>query len=285
MSRPPRCIARGVWSLAAAALMLAALPACMGPVPNIPADLPSRYGYEVVAAYPHDPAAFTQGLEYHNGFLYESTGLRGESSLRRVDLESGEVLQRLDLDRQYFGEGLTILDGRIYQLTWTSRTAFVYDLDTFALLDTFSYGTEGWGLANDGERLIMSDGSANLYFRDPHDFSLLGVVEVTHDGVPVTLLNELEYIDGEVYANIWDTRPLSVRREVIAIINPETGEVRAWLDLAGLFPHDERGPGVDVLNGIAHDREGGRLFVTGKRWPHLYEIRMIPADSVDSPAR
>lgn len=236
--------------------------------PAAPAlDVPV-YGYRVVAAYPHDRGAFTQGLVYADGVLYESTGLRGRSSVRRVDLETGEVLQRREVDPPYFAEGLALVGDRLIQLTWQENTAFTYDKDTFEPTDVFSYPTEGWGLAYDGAQLVMSDGTPVLRFRDPDTFEVTRAVTVTFNGQPVERLNELEVVDGQVWANIWQT-------DVIARIDPATGEVVGWVDLGGLLRPEDR-DGVDVLNGIAYDPAGRRLFVTGKLWPTLFEIEVIP---------
>jgi len=228
-----------------------------------------RMTYEVVNTYPHDPAAFTQGLVYHDGYLYESTGLYGQSSLRKVALETGVVLQQADLPPNYFGEGLALWEDTLLQITWLEETGFIYDLEDFSLLGQFTYPTEGWGLTHDGERLIMSDGSHRLYFLDPGTFEITGQVEVTDQGEPVERINELEHIQGEVYANIWLT-------DEIVRIDPGTGEVLGWIDLAGILPEALRAPDTDVLNGIAYDPVGDRLFVTGKNWPELYEIRLVP---------
>ncbi len=225
--------------------------------------------YYVIDVHPHDTSAFTQGLLWHDGKLYESTGLRGQSSLRRVDLETGAVEQRVDIPAPYFCEGLVLVDDRLIQLTWRENTAFVYDVDTFEQIGTYSYDTEGWGLTYDGERLIMSDGTATLYFRDPGTFELLDTVVVTENGVPITRLNELEYILGLVYANVWLT-------DDIVIIDPSTGEVTNRVDLAGLLPPEERTGEEDVLNGIAFNEEDARIYVTGKLWPTLYDIRLVP---------
>ena len=227
-----------------------------------------RYTYDIVNVYPHDENAFTQGLVFEDGFLYEGTGLYGNSSLRRVELETGKVLQVHALQDQFFGEGVAIVGDKIIQLTWESHRGFVYDKNTFDLLREFSYPTEGWGITYDGSRLIMSDGTASLYFLDPETLQRVGQVEV-HDTAPVTCLNELEYSKGEVYANVW-------REEKIAIIDPNTGQVRAWIDLKGIRGSGDPDPN-NVLNGIAYDAEGDRLFVTGKRWPLLYEIRLTPS--------
>jgi glutamine cyclotransferase len=237
-------------------------------VSNSPvASEPANYTYTVINVYPHNETAFTQGLVFDDGVLYEGTGLYGQSSLRRVDLETGTVTQLHSLPSNLFGEGITIFDDKIIQLTWTSGRGFVYDESSFELLQEFTYSTEGWGITNDGSKLIMSDGSATLYFLDPETFQIIGQVEV-HDEIPVEELNELEYIDGRVYANIW-------REEKIAIINPETGQVTGWIDLEGL---DAGNPNADVLNGIAYDTETDRLFVTGKLWSNLYEIKLVPKE-------
>ncbi|MCL7454188.1 MAG: glutaminyl-peptide cyclotransferase [Anaerolineae bacterium] len=227
------------------------------------------YGFRVVNEYPHDHLAFTQGLVYTDGILYEGTGLTlGRSGLRKVELETGEVLQIHNLGSEYFGEGISVVGDRIWQLTWKNQVAFLYDKETFEQLDTVQYSTEGWGLTYDGERLIMSDGTAALYFRDPHTFELLGQVAVYDEKGPVARLNELEYIDGQVFANVFTT-------DWIAIIDPATGRVDAWLDLTALVEQAELPPEVDVMNGIAYDIIGERLFVTGKWWPTLYEIELV----------
>jgi glutamine cyclotransferase len=227
-----------------------------------------HYTYSVVNVYPHNTNAFTEGLVFDSGFLYESTGLYGNSTLRRVDLETGGILQLLTLEPQYFGEGIVIVGDKIVQLTWQSHKGFVYDKTSFDLLQEFQYPTEGWGLTYDGSRLIMSDGTAHLYFLDPVTFQRVGQVTV-HDTGPVTKLNELEYINGTVYANIW-------REEKIAVINPQIGQVTAWIDLTGIQDLKNQDPN-NVLNGIAYDANGDRLFVTGKMWPHIFEIKLIPS--------
>ncbi len=231
---------------------------------------PMLYGYEIVNAYPHDPTAFTQGLVFLEGVLYEGTGLNGGSSLRKVEIESGQVLQQRDLDVRFFGEGIAVFNNRVLQLTWKSQTAFVYDVDTFELRTQFSYATEGWGLTHDGERLIMSDGTSTLYFRDPFTFAETGRVAVRNGENPVAYLNELEYIDGQIFANVWQT-------DRIVRIDPQSGQVTGIVNLSGLLsPADRSGRRVDVLNGIAYDAAGDRLFVTGKWWPKLYEIKLVP---------
>jgi glutaminyl-peptide cyclotransferase len=239
--------------------------------PARPDAQPLLYTYKVIAEYPHDPDAFTQGLVYTNGVLYEGTGLYGRSSLRKVDLESGEAYQTVLLPEEYFGEGVTVFADKVYQLTWKSRQGFIYDADDFSALDSFQYSTEGWGLTHDGEKLIMSDGSAYLYTRDPETFAEMKRVLVVDNNGPVVRLNELEYVNGEVFANVWQT-------DRIARIDPETGSVLGWIDLSGLLaPEDRAGP-VDVLNGIAYDADNDRLFVTGKLWPKLFEIELVPVE-------
>lgn len=240
----------------------------------LPASLEPQMTYEVLNVYPHDQDAFTQGLIFLDGNLYESTGLYGESTLRRVALETGEVLQKIDLSPDYFAEGLTVWEETLVQLTWREGTGFVYSLEDFSLLQRFTVPTEGWGLTQDGERLIMSDGSDKLFFLDPETFQVIGSVGVTWQGEPIRRLNELEYIRGEVYANIWQT-------DDIVRIDPESGQVVGWIDLTGILPPEVRTEDTDVLNGIAYDPEKDRLFITGKFWPMLFEVKLIPipADS------
>lgn len=227
-----------------------------------------RYTYKVIERYPHDPSAFTQGLVYVDDYFYEGTGLYGQSTLRKVEPESGDLLVGARLPNEVFGEGITLFDGKIYQLTWKARTGYIIDAETFELLDTFTYGSEGWGLTHDGERLIMSDGSHRLTYLDPETLEQTGQIEVFDGDAAVTQLNELEFIDGQIYANIWQT-------DQIAIIDPESGQVTAWIDLTGLLPTEELAQPVDVLNGIAYDAEGDRLFVTGKLWPTIFEVELI----------
>ena len=243
--------------------------------PPSPTDAPvevPHYSYRIVNAYPHDPQAFTQGLVYEDGLFYEGTGLLGHSTLRKVVPQTGEVLQRIDLSPVFFGEGITIFGDKIIQLTWKSMVGFVYDKESFGLIKMFAYPTQGWGITHDGERLIMSDGTANLYFWDPETQTEIGRVEVTDNGQPVVRLNELEYINGEVWANVWQT-------DRIARIDPNNGHVVGWIDLTGLLSAEDRAQQpVDVLNGIAYDAENDRLFVTGKLWPKLFEIELVPAE-------
>lgn len=227
------------------------------------------YSYRVVNAYPHDPEAFTQGLIYLDGILYEGTGLLENSMLRQVRLETGEVVQEYSLPPEYFGEGVTVFGDWVIQLTWQSRQGFVYDRESLDLIQEFEYATEGWGITHDGEQLIMSDGTATLYFWDPETFEEIGRIQVYDDEGPVGRLNELEYIRGEVYANVWLT-------DRIAIIDVDTGQVTAYIDLTGLLDSEAYDRPVDVLNGIAYDDEGDRLFVTGKWWPRLFEIELVP---------
>lgn len=227
------------------------------------------YDFEIANTYPHDPDAFTQGLLLLDGYLYESTGLRGRSSLRKVELETGKIIKIHELDSEYFGEGLTELDGRLIQLTLDAGVGFVYDVQTFRKKHTFQYNGRGWGLTNDGERLIMSDGSAYLRFFNPETFRETGRLAVTERGEPVENLNELQMVSGKIYANVLFTNH-------IAIINPETGQIEGRIDLEKLLPIARKaGAPINVLNGIAYDATNDRLFVTGKLWPVLFEIRLL----------
>jgi glutamine cyclotransferase len=241
-------------------------------ISSIPEELAPQMTFEVINEYPHDPDAFTQGLIYLDGYFYESTGLYGRSSLRKVDIISGEVLQIFDLPSQYFAEGLAHWDGQLIQLTWQENTGFIYDLQGFSLLEQFSYPTEGWGLTQDGEHLIMSDGSSTLFFLDPASLQVVYQKSVTQKGEEVVRLNELEYVLGEVFANIWQT-------DTIVRIDPESGQVLGEIDLSGILPDSERTPQTDVLNGIAYDPESDRLFITGKLWTKVFEIRLVPVES------
>jgi len=227
------------------------------------------YSYRIINRYPHDTEAFTQGLFFHNGQLYEGTGWWGRSSLRRVDLETGKVLQISNLDKRYFGEGIVLWKDKIIQLTWKSNTGFVYDRETFNKISEFKYPTEGWGITHDGQRLIMSDGTNTLYFWDPKTLRPIGNLQVRDGDNPVFQLNELEYIKGEIWANVWGT-------DLIARISPQTGQVLSWIDLTGLLDRALRKDPNAVLNGIAYDEKGDRLFVTGKLWPTLFEIELVP---------
>jgi glutaminyl-peptide cyclotransferase len=241
----------------------------LGARPQIPAgaDLP-RFGYTVVKTYPHDRDAFTQGLQYHDGIFYEGTGLKGRSSIRKVQPDTGTVIQRRELAQQYFGEGITVFNGKLYQLTWQSGVAFTYDAKTFQPGKTFSYRGEGWGLTNDGTNLIMSDGSDTLRFLDPVTFAERRRLKVTASGKPVPQLNELEFVKGEVFANVWTT-------DYVARIDPKTGRVTGWIDFSNLLSPFERSS-TDVMNGIAYDAARDRLFITGKLWPKVFEVRLTP---------
>ena len=231
---------------------------------------PKRYGFKVVNEYPHDPEAYTQGLEFdRQGVLYESTGQEGRSSIRKVNYQTGEVLQKVELETQYFGEGLTIIGDKIIQLTWRKhRVGFVYDKSSFTKIGEFSYGqsSEGWGLCYDGKRLIKSDGSSKLYFLNPNTYAEEGFIEVYDDKGPLDSLNELEYIDGKIYANLYT-------KDIIVIIDPKTGAVEGEINLIGIYP--DKADYDNELNGIAYDRQGDRLFVTGKLWAKLYHIELI----------
>ncbi len=242
--------------------------------PTAPAQefQPKLYGYRVVRVYPHDPNAFTQGLIYLDGRLYESTGLRGRSSLRAFDFKTGAVVRQFDLSDQLFGEGLTNWRDTLVQLTWTAQTGFVYDRKTFRLLKTFHYDGDGWGLTQDGVNLILSDGSSVLRFLDPSTFQIVKRITVSDLGKEVHNLNELEYVRGSIYANVWQT-------DRIAIISPKNGRVDAWIDLAGLRPITTSGDAEAVLNGIAFDSSHDRLFVTGKLWPDIFQIELVPENN------
>ncbi|HSB12644.1 MAG TPA: glutaminyl-peptide cyclotransferase [Blastocatellia bacterium] len=223
--------------------------------------------FEVVNSYPHDPTSFTQGLLWHDGGFYESTGLNGQSKLRRLEFPAGRVLKEVALPADLFGEGLAMIDSRLIQLTWTSHRGFVYDRDSFRLLQEFRYDTEGWGLTYDGTSLILSDGSSDLFYLDPQTFKQVGKLAVTMNGQPVRELNELEFIEGEIWSNVW-------QRDLILRIDPSTGKVTSFLNLKGILAPSDRTGSEDVLNGIAYDPERKRIFVTGKLWPRIFEIRV-----------
>jgi glutamine cyclotransferase len=233
------------------------------------AEKTPEYGYEVVHVYPHDSTAFTQGLEYHGGFLYEGTGLNGRSSVRKVKLETGQVLQRVEVDPFYFGEGITILNQQIFELTWKTQTGFVYNLLTMHKKQTFNYPGEGWGLTNDGRNIYMSDGTDEIRVWDPVTLLEKSRIMVRDQGEPVMNLNELEWVRGEIYANVWLT-------ERVARISPMDGRVLGWIDLTGILPKADQKKDTDIVNGIAYDSLGKRLFVTGKLWPKLFEIKVVP---------
>ncbi len=243
------------WALAVAAWAQATVPV---------------YDYEIVHVFPHDPDAFTEGLFYLNGFLYESTGLEGHSSIRKVRLQTGEVLERHEIPGQYFGEGIVNWGSRLIELTWQSHVGFVYDLKTFKPLKDFHYEGEGWALTQDGTQIFMSDGTSTLRVLNPKTLLPAGMLPVTLDGKPVERLNELEWVKGEIFANVWQTN-------WILRIDPRDGHVVGMVDLRGLLPAEDTVAGkTDVLNGIAYDAQRDRLFVTGKNWPKLFEIRLKP---------
>jgi glutaminyl-peptide cyclotransferase len=253
-------------------LLASCSPSISSPVSTsaIPLSQPvPTYSYRIVHVYPHDPGAFTEGLVFDRGAFFEGTVLEGQSDLRQVDLETGRVIREHKLPDQYFGEGITAYGDFLIQLTYQSHIGFVYDRNTFAQLRDFSYSTEGWGITQDGRRLIMSDGTSVIHFLDPQSFQTTGSISVSDNGVPVVNVNELEYVKGKIYANIWTTNK-------IAIINPVDGRVSGWIDLTGLLQTQKYSGRVDVLNGIAYDAQSDRLFVTGKWWPYLFEIKLAP---------
>lgn len=226
-----------------------------------------EYTYQVVGTFPHDHTAFTQGLVYLKGVLFETTGLNGRSSLRRVEYQTGRVLQKSDLPSQYFGEGMTVIGDRIFQITWQNQKGFVYNLSTFAVEKEFTYTGEGWGLTTDGQTLILSDGTNTLRFLDPTTFKVLRTIGVFDRGQPLRMLNELEYVRGEIYANVWQTN-------TVVRIDPATGQLLGTIDFSGLLTAEDYRHHPDVLNGIAYDATGDRLFITGKLWPKLFEVRL-----------
>lgn len=236
----------------------------------VAAKIPEQFGFSVVNVYPHDPHAYTQGLEFHNGYLYESTGQNGQSSLRKVELQTGKVVKKIDLPEKYFGEGMTFVDNKIIQLTWREGVGFVYNKNTFEKEGEFSYQSskEGWGVCYDGQKLIKSDGSNKLYFLNKDTYKEEGFVEVYNTKGPVDNLNELEYIDGKVYANIYYS-------DVIVIIDPKTGQVEAEINLIGLLPQKDVNEDTNVLNGIAYNQQEKHLYVTGKNWDKLFEIKLL----------
>jgi len=230
---------------------------------------PTFYSFNIVATYPHDESAFTQGLVYHGGLLYEGTGLYGKSSMRVTELKTGGIIEQVDLPDDYFGEGMTIMGDMVYQVTWKENTGFIYSIDDLMELRSFSYGGEGWGLTHDGNHLVLSNGSSTLSFIDPETFQIVRTVDVTYDDEHVSSLNELEYINGLVYANIWQL-------DQIVIIDPDDGAAVGWIELDGIEEHLDSIQGIDVLNGIAYNYETGRLLVTGKLWPNVFEIELVP---------
>lgn len=229
------------------------------------------YTVKIVKDFPHDPEAFTEGLIFANGFLYESTGLNGRSSLRKVELETGRIVQKYSMPNRFFGEGLTFRQGELIQLTWRSNTGFVYNPATFTLQRQFTYNSEGWGLTHDGNNLIMSSGGNKLTYLNPETFSQEKVLPVTSRGKPVQLLNELEYIKGEIFANIW-------LKDTVVRISPKTGEVTGWIEMSSLRKALPPGSNAEVLNGIAYDAEGDRIFVTGKFWPKIFQIEIVKSE-------
>jgi glutamine cyclotransferase len=256
----------------AAALFLALGGPNLGGARNPTADSGQETGarrldYEVVNSYPHDPAAFLQGLLWYQGGFYESTGLYGQSTLRRVEFPSGKILKSISLPAELFGEGLALVGDRLVQLTWKSKRGFVYDRDSFALLREFQYDSEGWGITCDGKYLIMSDGSSKLTYLDPNSFAAVRTLSVTMDGRPIDRLNELEFIEGEIWSNVWQTN-------LVLRIDPGTGKVASFLNLSGILPASMRTGAEDVLNGIAYDAQRKRIFVSGKLWPRIFEIRV-----------
>jgi len=230
---------------------------------------PQQQGYRVVKSYPHDRNAFTQGLEFRDGFLYEGTGLVGQSSLRKVNLDTGQVVQQFDVPQPFFGEGITVLNQRIVQLTWQSQTGFIYEKSSFRLVGSFNYSGEGWGLTNDGKQIYMSDGTSQLRVWDPATLKEVRRITVKDGGRDVPALNELEFVRGEILANVWLT-------DRIARISPTDGKVLGWVDLTGILSNADRSGPQAVLNGIAYDAAGDRLFVTGKLWPRIFEIQLLP---------
>ena len=229
---------------------------------------PAQYGYRVVKTYPHDRNAFTQGLEYRDGFLYEGTGVVGRSSVRRVELATGRVVQEFDVPQPFFGEGITVLNQQILELTWQTQTGFVYDKASLRVLRSFNYTGEGWGITNDGKQLYMSDGTAQIRVWDPNTIKEIRRITVTDGARRITDLNELEFVRGEIYANVWHT-------DRIARISPADGKVLGWIDLTGILPKGDVSDPEAVLNGIAYDAAGDRLFVTGKLWPKVFEIKLV----------
>jgi glutamine cyclotransferase len=235
----------------------------------LPAAGVGHYRLEIDHAWPHDPNAFTQGLLFHDGALLESTGLYGQSRLRQVDWHTGTVEKEIAVANQYFAEGLTVLNGKAYQLTWKNGVGFIYDVDTFQKLGEFRYEGEGWGLATDGTHLVLSDGTNRIRFLDPATFAVIRTIAVDLNGKPLDQLNELEWVGGEIFANVWQT-------DWIVRIDPATGHVRGVIDCSGLLSPADRRQNTDVLNGIAYDSAADRLVITGKNWPKLFEVRIVP---------
>jgi glutaminyl-peptide cyclotransferase len=250
---------------------------CRGPNVQTPTTLastpvesnaePTSYTYEIVNTYPHDPQAFTQGLVFADGIFYESTGLNGESSLRKVEVTTGKVIKKVTVPAQYFAEGLALFQGQLFQLTWQDHKGFIYDHNSFAPQGEFQYTGEGWGLTNDGKSLILSDGTDQIRFLDPANFKEQRSITVKAQKEPIDEINELEYVKGEIFANVW-------QENVILRIDPANGKVKGTIDLRGILKPEDRHGETDVLNGIAYDAEKDRLFITGKKWPKLFEIKL-----------
>ncbi len=275
LNKPGLSVRSTVYRKAFAAIFLSAIPAqsllAQSLLPAHPNRAP-EYTFKIIQTFPHDSSAFTQGLGYRDGFLYEGTGRNGQSSLRKVRLEAGEVLQRVNLAREFFGEGITLLNNKVIQLTWQSHVGFVYNLGDFKLLRRFSYSGEGWGVTTNGQDIFMSDGTSEIRILDGTTFTEKRRLKIRDENTPVTQLNELEFVDGEIFANVWQT-------DRIARISPQTGKVVGWIDLKGILSPIYRLEADAVLNGIAYDPTGKRLFVTGKLWPSVFEIKLIPKPS------
>lgn len=265
------------------AICLLCLVACSGQKQNEMSNIPkyqeaqqtsnnnsNTYKAEILETFNHNPDYFTQGFEIHNGFIYEGTGLNGKSSLLKWDFKTGEVVKSVKLDDKYFGEGITVFKDKIFQITWTSGVCFVYDAKTFKKLKSFDYTGEGWGLTNDDKNLIMSDGTNMIKFLNPDNFSIVKTIAVTDNGAPINNLNELEYIDGEIWANIW-------MQSKIVVINPETGNITKWIDLSELMSTLEAGEKADVLNGIAYDKQSKKIYLTGKNWKNVFSVKLVKA--------
>lgn len=270
-------IAAGVVLVTVAALIgLSSMRSTSGVAPNAPASPTTnttndgrarQVAYEIVNSYPHDSTSFTQGLLWRDGGFYESTGMYGQSKLRRLEFPSGKVLKEVSLTDDLFGEGLALVDNRLIQLTWTTHRGFTYDIQSFKKIEEFRYDTEGWGLTYDGTNLILSDGSSDLFYLDPYSFKVVKTLRVIMNGQPVTELNELEFIEGEIWSNVWQT-------DLILRIDPATGRVTSFLNMKDLLAPSDRTGREDVLNGIAYDSDKKRIFVTGKRWPRIFEIKI-----------
>jgi glutaminyl-peptide cyclotransferase len=240
-------------------------------------DVP-LYTYEIVNTFKHDQKAFTEGLFFHNGFLYESTGEEGESNLRKVELETGKVVQQHDISRDMFGEGTTLLNGKIYQLTWKDGICFVYDAETFKLLKELRYLGDGWGLTNDGKNLYMTDSTHVIRVLDPETMQTIRTIVVFDEkGKPLYKVNELEFIKGELWSNVWHSEEIG-KPNHIARIDPNSGKLLGWINLDGISPDDVARDSENTLNGIAYDADADRIFVTGKRWKKLFEIKVKPKE-------